>query len=440
MSEQLTARFRTALGKEVEVWRREGLVSDNTADAILQRYPVLSKKSTFITILTILGAVLIGLGTLLFVGANWSAIPHLFKLFLILAATVVSYATGWHLSYAAAPGAPADALPMHPKLGGALLLLGSIFYGAGIWLVAQMLNLDMSLETGLVLWGLGAGAMTLVTRQTAVASLTALISLVWLVANEGHRWSLFFGSSVHGSGADWFGFASAIGSMLVLSHIVRSRTALIITLVGGALWTGFACSQHLYAVGIYGAILLIAHLWYRERNPLFANAFFYAGAVITPLTYFSMTFDHYDVASRISSFNFLDLIVLGGTTSAVAALVALKTKVAKGELLLGLLAAVGCVFLQFVGNDFFSSVFSNLAFAALLVGMIAVGMRTNRPGLVNTAMVFVVLDIVARYFDFFFSMLDRSLFFVMGGVVLMVAGAIVEKNRRRMFHKSAHAS
>jgi uncharacterized membrane protein len=439
MSEQLTARFRTALGKEVEVWRREGLVSDKTADAILQRYPVLSKKSTFITILTILGAVLIGLGTLLFVGANWSAIPHLFKLLLILAATIVSYATGWHLSYAAATGAPADALPTHPKLGGALLLLGSIFYGAGIWLVAQMLNLDMSLETGLVLWGLGAGAMTLVTRQTAVASLTALISLVWLVANEGHHWSLFSSSSAR-NGADWIGFGLSVGSMLVLSHIVRSRTALIITLVGGALWTGFACSQHLYAIGIYGAILLIAHLWYRTRNPLFANAFFYAGAVITPLTYFLMTFDHYNAASRISSLNNLDLLTLGGTTFAVAALVAFKTKVAKEELLLGLLAAVGCAFLQFVGNDFFSSVLSNLAFAALLVGMIAVGMRTNRPGLVNTAMVFVVLDIVARYFDFFFSMLDRSLFFVMGGVVLMVAGAIVEKNRRRMFNRTAHAS
>jgi uncharacterized membrane protein len=68
--------------------------------------------------------------------------------------------------------------------------------------------------------------------------------------------------------------------------------------------------------------------------------------------------------------------------------------------------------------------------------MIAVGVRVNRPGLVNTAMVFVVLDIVARYFDFF-SMMDRSLFFVLGSLVLMVGGALVEKSRRRPVNKAA---
>lgn len=431
MSEQLTPRFRTALGKEVEIWRREGLVSDITAAAILQRYPVLSKKSTFITILTILGAVLVGLGTLLFVGANWQAIPNLFKLLLILAATVLSYASGWHCTTPASK-AGTDQLPTHPKLGAALLLLGSIFYGAGIWLVSQMFNLDMSLETGLVLWGLGAGATAMITRQTAIASLTALISLVWLVSSEIHRWSSFY-ASTQPSSANWIGFVVAFGASLVLSHMVRSRTGLIITLVGGALWTGFFSTQHLYATGIYGAILLIAHLWYRSRMPLFANAFLYAGAIVTPLAYFIMTLDHYNSSSRTITAMSSDLAVLGGVAVAVSALVALKTIVVKSELLLGFLAAVGCAVLSFGCGDFFGSVVSNLAFAGLLVGMIAVGMRTNRPGLVNTAMVFVVLDIVARYFDVFFSMLDRSLFFVMGGVVLLVAGAIVEQNRRRIF-------
>jgi len=62
----------------------------------------------------------------------------------------------------------------------------------------------------------------------------------------------------------------------------------------------------------------------------------------------------------------------------------------------------------------------------------AAGMRQQKPVLVNLAVGFIVADICARYFDVFFSTMDRSLFFLLGGTCLMVIGAVAEKNRRRL--------
>jgi uncharacterized membrane protein len=50
--------------------------------------------------------------------------------------------------------------------------------------------------------------------------------------------------------------------------------------------------------------------------------------------------------------------------------------------------------------------------------------------MVNVALVFFVIDIIARYFDVFYTLMNRSFFFVCGGVLLMVVGTLTEKGRR----------
>jgi uncharacterized membrane protein len=69
---------------------------------------------------------------------------------------------------------------------------------------------------------------------------------------------------------------------------------------------------------------------------------------------------------------------------------------------------------------------------AAIIGMIASGIKFQKGGLINLAIAFAILDIVTRYFDMFFSTLDRSMFFIAGGIILVIAGAYAEKNRRRL--------
>ena len=74
----------------------------------------------------------------------------------------------------------------------------------------------------------------------------------------------------------------------------------------------------------------------------------------------------------------------------------------------------------------------NLLFFGGLVWLIYVGIAAHDRGLVNLAFAFFALGILARYLDTFWTLLGRSYFFLGGGLVLIVAGIILERSRRRI--------
>jgi hypothetical protein len=75
---------------------------------------------------------------------------------------------------------------------------------------------------------------------------------------------------------------------------------------------------------------------------------------------------------------------------------------------------------------------NNVVLMAEVVGALALGYRERRTALINAALAFFVLLVFARYFDFFWELLPRSVFFMLGGVVLITGGIFLEKKRRRV--------
>jgi uncharacterized membrane protein len=51
---------------------------------------------------------------------------------------------------------------------------------------------------------------------------------------------------------------------------------------------------------------------------------------------------------------------------------------------------------------------------------------------INIGLLFFVLDVIARYFDVFWKLLPRSLFFIIGGLILLSGGVFLEKKRRKV--------
>jgi hypothetical protein len=84
------------------------------------------------------------------------------------------------------------------------------------------------------------------------------------------------------------------------------------------------------------------------------------------------------------------------------------------------------------GADAFQPLLFNVLVAAGALWAIVVGLGTDRDGFVNTALVFVGLLILARYFDFSFRLFDRSLVFIGAGVVLLVTALGLDRLRRRL--------
>ena len=80
-----------------------------------------SKKT--IRIIVTIGAVLVGAGIFSFIAANWLEMTKPIKIGIILIFMIVSYGAGWYLKEKSEL----------QKTGDALILLGLIIYGAGIF-------------------------------------------------------------------------------------------------------------------------------------------------------------------------------------------------------------------------------------------------------------------------------------------------------------------
>src|SRR4030067_2691124 len=89
--------FHRRLKQEIEVWVKENLITPGQKDKILARYKLLKEADEkagpgrLVTTITILGSILIGVGIILFIGANWSEIQKWGKLFIIFSSMLASY-------------------------------------------------------------------------------------------------------------------------------------------------------------------------------------------------------------------------------------------------------------------------------------------------------------------------------------------------------------
>lgn len=136
-----------------------------------------TSKRTIQIIVTI-GAVLVGSGIFSFIAANWQEMTRPVKIGVILVSMLVSYGAGWSMKEKA----------RLLKTGEALILLGSIVYGAGIFLVAQMFNIRANWPDGFILWMIGTIAMAFAVESYPLFYLAIPFGIIALV---GHPFGIF---------------------------------------------------------------------------------------------------------------------------------------------------------------------------------------------------------------------------------------------------------
>ena len=52
--------------------------------------------------------------------------------------------------------------------------------------------------------------------------------------------------------------------------------------------------------------------------------------------------------------------------------------------------------------------------------------------LINLGAAFLFMLIIVKYFDWFFTFLDKSIFFIGAGILLFIVGWLMEKGRRNI--------
>ena len=161
--------YQSRLKRDLNHWQTQGWVSADAKESILDDMSRAPGSWTPVGALAILGAVLIALSAISFVGANWDAIPKLAVFGLLLAVIWISlFAAGRAFDRSA------------PVLGHALALLGAAMFGITIMLTAQTFNLSSFRNTAVLIWAFAALATSITIASRPVMILATVLSAIWV--------------------------------------------------------------------------------------------------------------------------------------------------------------------------------------------------------------------------------------------------------------------
>lgn len=158
------------LRQEVKYYSDSGIINGEQADRIMGLYQI-KQGLSFLRVVLVTGAVLVGLGVLSFIASNWDVIGKLSKYLIIMAAFLSVNLTGYLL------------FEKHPKTSRSLLYLAALIYGAGIFLVGQIFNFSGHFTSAFLLWAVGIFPAAVLFRDKMIYVFSTLLLLVYV---NGH--------------------------------------------------------------------------------------------------------------------------------------------------------------------------------------------------------------------------------------------------------------
>ena len=401
-NQPVDGEFLDRLPEEVLLWQQNGTITAAQARTILGSYslPVSGlpnpTQGRLISGLSILGAVLVGLGIILFFAANWDGIDRGIKLVAIVAAVLSSYGLGYFLY----------TVRGYQRVGTAMVLLACFTFGAAVHLVGQIYNIDVNDPDLFLYWFLGVIPMAYVTRPRPIVLLSVLLLLV-AVGFRLPNWldQVFSGEPVVG-----------VTLYLVLGLLIFAV---------GRLKSEFAVfrpfSDVYQMVGLTTALGALYVLTFRGVFNSYEDGLGVQGRVDSG--YWAFTY---------ASGGLTALLLVGAAWSrrlrGDRRLVNYLEVVGAGVLLAAAFIAVRVV----VGGDLLYPIVFNTLLGLCLLGLLIAGYLLAQEVLVNLTLGFISLDVITRYFEFSWSLLDRSMVFVAAGVLLLIGGFLLERGRRKV--------
>ncbi len=394
--------FLQRLPDEVLLWQRNGTINATQARAILSRYslPVAAAanpaQGRLVSGLSILGAVLVGLGIILFFAANWDGIDRGIKLVAIVTSVFVSYGLGYFLY----------SVRGYKIVGTAVVLLACLTFGGAVHLVGQIYNIDVNDPNLFLYWFLGVIPMAYVTRPRPIVLLAVLLLLVAV----GFRLPTWLDQVF--SGEPIVGVTLYLVLGLLIFAVGRLKSEFQV-------FRSFADVYQM--VGLTTALGALYILTFRGVFDSYENglgiqgkidsgywAFTYAAGGMTALLLVGAAWSRRLRGDR----RILNFVEVGGA---------------------GILLAAAFVTVRVAaGGDVLYPIVFNTLLGLFLLGLLIAGYLLAQEVLVNLTLGFISLDVITRYFEFSWSLLDRSVVFVAAGVILLVGGFLLERGRRKV--------
>jgi len=395
--------FVARLAAEVTEWRREGVVDAPTTRRIRQRYGIQHQadegedaggQGRAVTVIGTLGSILVGLGVILFVASNWEAIGRPGKLALLLAFLVAFSGVAFLLRGHG-----------HPRIGSALVFCSQLVFGANIFLIGQIYHVRSSEPTFLLIWAVGMIPMAYVARSR----LTAFVSILALLG--------------------WYAMLLSDWGALSGPHplVAPSFLAFGLALVGfGGVFAAFQRTEPFAVVtrvvGLATAFFVVFLLTFVE---VWRSAGHAASTGQPPVTAFVVTAVLVLVAAVVANL----ASALWSRSGSLAWIEMI------GSVCLVAITLVMVLVAPFGSPEPYALLFHVVALGAVIWAVL-LGVATGRESLVNLSLVLFGLVVMARYFDFFGTLSNKSIGFIGAGVLLLVGGFVLERSRRFLLAQS----
>ena len=396
-------RFLEHLPDEVNYWQGRGIIAQEQGRAIIDSYEMpdtaRAAHGRLVTILAILGSVLVGLGVILFFASNWQEISREVKLALMLVTVPTAYGIGYWLRY----------FRGYQRVGTATLFLAGIVYGAAIHLVAQAYNIPVNHPNLFLFWFLGVIPLAYVTRSEFI-----------LVLGIG----LFLGA---------VGFRLPV--WLEDTELIPFRVFPLYLVLGLMLWALGKAQSRFQLTGVYSrAYEVLGILTAFAALYLLTFRFWWEELFGRPITTGAVTNEFWlmlYIAAALVVIAFVFALAVRQRQR-----LSLHTLPYEGVAALLLLAtAYLVVFLPFIGGDLLYPLLFNFLFLVGIVGLVFLGYFRGQELFINLALIFFTVDVVTRYFEYSFELLDRSTVFIVAGIILLLGGFLLERGRRQVVNR-----
>jgi uncharacterized membrane protein len=380
--------YRQRLARDLVSWRRAGLIDGDQEQAILARVGAADRSIAralrmgwIVSVVSIIGALVLAGGIVLLFASNWEDLPDWFRVAALIVGVAASYGGGYYLIYEAGL----------QRVGSALLLLGALIYQAGLFLLAQIYGMPVESPILFLLGAIGAFPLAYLFGSRIVLLLALVALVAWLMMTSATRYE---------DAEGWV-------------------TPIVLVLAGSAL----------YAAGRL-------HMLRKSLEP-FGDVYSLGGALLSlSVIYFAMFGAFWDAVleSDVEAYAAPALIyvLIAGVLALVVAQVVLRRPNAESawdlafQLLVVALAAVVATWPNWTGYAFIC----NVVFFAVAVGLVARGYTRGDERYVNAGLAVIGIGLVTRYIDTFWSQLAGSLFFMAGGLLLLLLAFVLERVRR----------
>jgi hypothetical protein len=447
----ISARQLSWLRNELTSWQTEGVLSADQGERILARYESPSdivdrQRSRAVFTLMAVAGLLIAAAVLLLIGYNWEDMPAGLKLVLIFGTIIGTHAAGFHLRYSRGMRTAAELV----------FFLGCLFYGAGIWLVAQVFHINAHYPDGVWWWAVGVLPFALCLDTLLLHALLVGLLGIWagtevLGFNGLGAW--FFGRwGFVPNGAYTLPLLALPG--LIWAYRKNSPTTVGLYAPLLAWWVILQLfawrfdMNPVYFIGGIGALfLLVAES--HESGSLFAIPYRLWGTLLTGGALVPLSFYRFNMEIDAHGFElggFVQMLALAGLTVAtitaiwlvrrrrlrepipfVAPFAALVRRQWLPFALVVLMVVLGLweTLVRPWGTEELTAIvptiFANFAMIGCALWLIAVGLREDRGRPFAAGVLYFLLWAVLRYADLFgdfAGMLGAALMFFLCGATL----------------------